>query len=211
MRTSEHIDKIAPALLLAQSGIKAAIKNSENPHFRSSYADFGAIVDACRESLIKSGIVVIQSPGGDGQVVTMTTRLLHTSGQWIEGEFSVRPTKTDPQGCGSAVTYMRRYSLASMVGIVTEDDDGNAASAPVPTSTPAQRPAPKQAPATGRAVLAEAVRKWSGVKPEDERDAMLSVKKAAGITSKAASDDEIAKMLAFVEANKNKKFEEVCK
>ena len=109
------------------------------------------------------------------------------------------------------MTYMRRYSLASMVGIVTEDDDGNAASAPVPTSTPAQRPAPKQAQTTGRYALAEAVRKWSGVKPEDERDAMLSVKKAAGITSKAASDDEIAKMMAFVEANKNKKFEEVCK
>jgi hypothetical protein len=53
--------------------------------------------------------------------------LMHSSGEWISGELEMTPVKSDPQGIGSAITYARRYTLASIAGIATEDDDGNAA------------------------------------------------------------------------------------
>jgi hypothetical protein len=64
----------------------------------------------------------------DGKHVTIT-RLMHSSGQWIEdGGVPLILSKDDMQGLGSALTYSRRYGLMSMVGVAPEDDDGNAAS-----------------------------------------------------------------------------------
>jgi hypothetical protein len=50
------------------------------------------------------------------------------SGEWISSTTVIPLPKNDPQGMGSAITYARRYSLCAMLGIITEDDDGNAAS-----------------------------------------------------------------------------------
>ena len=69
--------------------------------------------------------------------------LLHSSGEFISEVVTTRSQKDDPQGLGSALTYLRRYSLAAVVGVTaTEDDDGNAASTPANArvSTPAPRP-----------------------------------------------------------------------
>lgn len=129
MNTSETLDLIAPALLAAQKEINNASKDAKNPHFRSSYASLGSVIEAVKEPLNKQGISVIQSlSAGSGSGLYLNTRLLHTSGQWIEdAAFSPLP-KADPQGVGSACTYLRRYSLAAMLCITQEDDDGNAAS-----------------------------------------------------------------------------------
>lgn len=208
MQTSEALDKFAPAFVKAQAAVKSALKTSTNPHFRSNYADLSEVWSACREALAANGIGVVQSPGGDGVTVTMTTRLLHDSGQWVEGTMGVKPSKADPQGCGSAVTYTRRYALASMVGVVTEDDDGNAASAPVPTNTPAQRSAPSSNGVGKRKELTDSVREWSGVAPEDVASAMSSIKRKCGIKTAKASDEDVETMLAFVKANRSKAFEE---
>lgn len=129
MEMSEQINELAAALAKAQGNIKGAAKDADNPFFKSKYADLASVWEACRDELSKNNIAVIQTPhtddAGNCHVVTMLT---HASGQWVRDTFSLAPTKADPQGYGSAITYMRRYALAAIVGVAPEDDDGNAAS-----------------------------------------------------------------------------------
>jgi len=130
MTYSEQINELATALAKAQSQIEGAKKDKKNPHFKNDYADLASVWDACREALTGNGLSVAQSAesSGDGGY-GVTTMLLHVSGQWLTGTLYLRPTKDDPQGAGSALTYARRYGLAAMVGVAPADDDGNAASA----------------------------------------------------------------------------------
>lgn len=122
--------ELATAMAKAQGQIKTALKDSKNPHFKSSYADLTSVWDACREALTKNGFSVIQRTDFDaGGEVWLETMLLHSSGEHIASRYPLRPAKQDPQGYGSAITYARRYCLAAIVGVVAdEDDDGNAAS-----------------------------------------------------------------------------------
>ena len=115
MNTSEKIDLIAPALLAAQKEIENASKDAKNPHFRSSYASLGSVIEATKGPLNKNGIAVLQSlsEGNDG--LYLSTRLLHSSGQWLEDTAYTPLPKADPQGVGSATTYLRRYSLAALL------------------------------------------------------------------------------------------------
>lgn len=125
---SEQIHEIAAALAKAQGKIEGASKDKQNPHLKNRYADLASAWDACRAALSENGISVVQAPGdGDAGAISVTTLLMHQSGQWLEGRLSMRPAKGDPQSIGSVITYARRYSLMAMVGIAPEDDDGNAA------------------------------------------------------------------------------------
>jgi hypothetical protein len=127
MKTSDKIDLISAALLAAQREVENASKDAKNPHFKNSYASLGSVIEATKGPLNKAGIVVLQTLGDGGDRVFLTTRLLHTSGQWIEDTASTFIAKVDPQGVGSATTYLRRYSLAAFLCITQEDDDGEAA------------------------------------------------------------------------------------
>ncbi|MES2347869.1 MAG: ERF family protein [Pseudomonadota bacterium] len=128
MNSSPLLNELAAALAKAQAKIKGAVKDSDNPFFKSKYADLDAVWDVAREPLTSNGLSVVQFPGSDGDKVTLETVLLHSSGQWMTAPpLSVKPMKQDPQGVGSAVTYMRRYSLAAVAGITQVDDDGNTA------------------------------------------------------------------------------------
>lgn len=128
MITSESIKAIAPALLKAQKAITFAAKDAKNPHFKSSYASLPSVIDALKGALNDNGIVFIQTTSpSDSGMMNLTTRLLHETGEWIEDTATVPLPKADPQGYGSAVTYARRYSLAAMMGLYQDDDDGNAA------------------------------------------------------------------------------------
>lgn len=129
MKSSDTLAALAPAFAKAQGAIEGAMKDKTNPAFRSKYADLGACWDACRDELTRNGLSVIQAPQPCEDGVTIVTRLLHASGEWIEdGGLHLPATKKDAQGFGSAMTYARRYALCAMVGIAPEDDDGNAAS-----------------------------------------------------------------------------------
>ena len=144
MKHSESIALLAGALAKAQLQIEPASKNATNPHFRSHYADLASIWDACRGPLNTNGLSIVQFPC-DGEVgrTGLCTMLLHSSGEFISEVVTTRSQKDDPQGLGSALTYLRRYALAAVVGVTaTEDDDGNAASTPVNArvSAPAPRP-----------------------------------------------------------------------
>ena len=129
MKTSESIKQLSAALLKAQRSITFASKDAKNPHFKSTYADLPAVIDAIKPALNDAGIVFLQtfSPSETG-FIAVTTRLMHETGEWIEDTATVPLPKSDPQGYGSAATYARRYSLAAITGLYQDDDDGNAAS-----------------------------------------------------------------------------------
>lgn len=115
------------ALAEAQGEIENASKNAANPHFRSKYADLAEVLNTIRPVFAKHALSLIQSPGYDGSIASVTTILAHKSGGYITGTASCVPAKSDAQGIGSATTYLRRYSAAAVAGIAQEDDDGNAA------------------------------------------------------------------------------------
>jgi len=120
----------AKAFVAAQMAAEAVTKANMNPAFKSKYADLAAVVEAVIPALNAQGIGVMQFPAFDGEFVTVTTTFLHDSGASVSSDLRLRPSKSDPQGVGSAVTYGRRYSLLAMMGAAPEDDHGNAASGP---------------------------------------------------------------------------------
>lgn len=123
---SPEIAALAEALAKAQAEIDDARTSAWNPHFRKRYADLSDVWIACRAALTKHGLSVVQLPRTNDKVVTVRTVLMHSSGQWIAGELSAPADKWTPQGIGGAVTYLRRFGLASAVGIAPrgDDDDG---------------------------------------------------------------------------------------
>jgi hypothetical protein len=129
MQTSQYITQLTKALVAFQKEVGTIKKDAVNPHFKNTYASLAAIIEAIKEPLTRNGLTYVQFPSG---VNGLTTRLMHESGEWMEETFTVTPSKNDPQGVGSAITYQRRYALGAVLGIATEDDDdGNAASGPV--------------------------------------------------------------------------------
>ncbi len=153
-RTSESLDQIAVAMVGIHNELRAIIKDSKNPHFKSKYASLDVILDTVRPILVKHGCFLTQTlTDGSSHNVTMrrkqnneetdqvietfqetsvftitaVSRCIHLSGQWIES-FSIVPVaKFDAHGLGAAQTYARRFSLASLLALATdEDDDGNA-------------------------------------------------------------------------------------
>lgn len=131
MNQSESIAKLAEALAAAQGEMHAAIRDANNPYFKSRYADLASVWEAIREPLSKHGLSVVQALCCDPallEYVVLDTRLSHSSGEWLEGRIAIKPVKNDPQAVGSAITYMRRYSLQAIAGVAADDDDGNAAS-----------------------------------------------------------------------------------
>jgi len=133
---SDSIINIAKALAEFNAEIEKIDKDGTNPHFKNQYSTLDNIIDHVKPVLAKNGLSVLQFPGGDGERITVRTMLIHTSGEYIESEpLVLRPSKNDPQGAGSAITYGRRYSLAAALSLsLGDDDDGNAASAPKPSN-----------------------------------------------------------------------------
>jgi ERF superfamily len=128
MNRSEQINELGAALAKAQHGMENAAKDKANPFFKSKYADLASVWEACRGPLSSNGLSVVQLPRFADGVVTVETILLHASGQWIGTELSAPVKEQTAQAVGSVVTYLRRYSLASMAGVAPDDDDGNAGS-----------------------------------------------------------------------------------
>jgi hypothetical protein len=128
MKTSESIKQIAEALVSAQKEIRFAAKDSTNPHFKSKYANINSVIEAVKKPLNDNGIAILQSlsPSDDNKL-HLTTRLLHSSGEWVEDTAVCPIQKQDPQGLGSAISYIRRYSISSLCALYADDDDGQSA------------------------------------------------------------------------------------
>ena len=127
---SENITDLAKVLLNVQRTVQPVTKDAENPFTKSWYASLNSVMDACRDALIENGIWLCQYPVPVEQPnsLGLVTKLTHAeSGQWQSSLAVVPLPKADPQGMGSAITYARRYALTAMLGMVTEDDDGEGA------------------------------------------------------------------------------------
>lgn len=133
---SENITELAKALLKVQTQMAPATKDAVNPFIRNRYATLNSVMDTCRSALIANGIWLTQLPMPAPDTypqghIALLTKLTHAeSGQWQASLTVVPLPKADPQGMGSAITYARRYALTSMLGMITEDDDGEAAKLP---------------------------------------------------------------------------------
>jgi len=131
MKTSEQIIEISTALAKLQGTIGQAKKDVKAYNY--FYADLAQILDLIKEAMCLNGLTVIQDTAATDVGVSVTTRILHNSGQWIETSPLVIPiAKKDAHAIGSAITYGRRYQLCALIGIAStgEDDDGAAAIKP---------------------------------------------------------------------------------
>ena len=155
MRTSESVQVISEAIVDFQSEMEAVKKGASNPFFKSKYADLPSIIEAIKPVAANQGIAILQEiiNEADG-ILICNSRIIHTSGEWIEGECPVHYEKATPQGYGSAVTYARRYGLQSILGLSAADDDGNQAEKDAAKKKPKKgtrtpvKPAPAEKPET---------------------------------------------------------------
>lgn len=136
MRHSENVAAVSKALVAAIGAMGGVRKDAQNSAFKangkaSTYATLAAVIEASRGVLSENKLCVIQGPGAvdtEAKTLTITTRIIHESGEWIETDFDMPLTKWSPHEAGSATTYGRRFALMAMLGLApVEDDDGNAA------------------------------------------------------------------------------------
>jgi hypothetical protein len=128
VRSSDTLTKISPALVAVLAELRGAVKDSKNPHFKNDYASLESVVETVRPVLASHKLGVMQGPGElNHGALTVTTRIIHESGEWIESDLQVPLVKADPQAAGSAITYARRYGLMAMLSLPALDDDGEAA------------------------------------------------------------------------------------
>lgn len=133
MNKSESLKELATALCKFQGAVEKIKKTETNPFFKSKYASLADILDVIRQPLADNGLSFVQFPKGSYGLETI---LMHSSGEWISESYEMEPTKKDPQGAGSVITYQRRYALGAILGLnIDEDDDGNKASEPRKEST----------------------------------------------------------------------------
>ena len=130
MKTSEAINELAKAMSAAQKDIKPAAKDGANPHFKSKYFTISSAWDSIRQPLTENGLTIWQDVVTGEKSVSVMTRVVHNSGQWVEfGPLSIPLMKFDAQAIGSATSYAKRYALCAAMGVVSdeEDDDGEKA------------------------------------------------------------------------------------
>lgn len=150
------MQKIASAFIKAKRAFGPVLKDKNNPHFKSKYADLESCLAAVDDACLTNGIALYQETSDDAAGVTVETVFLHESGETLRcGKLHVPAAKQDPQGYGSALTYARRYSLLAACGIAAEDDDGNAASR-------SQQPAAKLAHSKGNERLPNTAERLAG-------------------------------------------------
>ena len=135
MKTSESIIEINKALVGFHNDIKQPLKDKANPFFKSKYVPLENIAEVIDEVAPKHGLAYLQEAyTTDTGQTGVVTRLVHESGEYYETEpLVLNADKNNAQGQGSVITYARRYQLASLFGITSdEDDDGNKASENAP-------------------------------------------------------------------------------
>jgi hypothetical protein len=139
MNKSESIKNLAVALKKAQSEIGGVEFDSVNPFYKSKYASLGAVIKASKEVLANNGLTVSQPSVTNEYGVGVTTLLMHDSGEYIESTVTIPVTdqKNTAQEAGKAITYLRRYSLASILNLYSDEDiDGNSPQKPEKKSQP---------------------------------------------------------------------------
>lgn len=176
MNQTEDIKDLVAALSKAQGKMEPAKFNRINPHFKSRYADMASCMDACRDHLATNGLSILQYCETIEGELTLVTMLAHVSGQWIKSHFPLNPKDKTSQAIGSAMTYAKRYSLSSLLGIVSEeeDDDGEASQGRAPKA--ASKPAEEDTAGRIRAQIIAQVNKMDEDKVKEFRGYLTEAK-----------------------------------
>ena len=123
MNKSESIASLSKALVIASSEFKPVLMNSTNPFYKSKYADLGAVIETAKPILKNHGLAVSQLVEGENGQVGVTTLLIHESGEWLSSFVTIPVTGQNvAQEAGKAVTYLRRYALAAILGLYADED-----------------------------------------------------------------------------------------
>jgi len=184
MQRSETIKELAEALAKAQASIEGATRDTDNPFFKSKYADLGAVWDACRKPLSDNGLSIVQMPTSENGSILVETILMHSSGEWIADTLAVPVSKQDAQGYGSAITYARRYALMAAVGIAPEDDDGNGAVG----GKSASKAAPEQSSGRKKSAAAKRDGDYEAIEAEIGQTSTPDELREWGVANKARID-----------------------
>ena len=164
---SENILSLAVALSKAQKKMGAALKNAENPYYKSKYSDFKAVIDTIKEPLNENGISFLQAVEGSPENPTVETILLHESGQYFCIKTPIYCLKpNDPQAFGKGITYSKRYALQALLGLPSEDDDAEAAMNRDGKTKPATKSAP-QAQKKSNAIVEQAFFNYTTEKKDE--------------------------------------------
>jgi len=126
---SEKADLVIKSLVLAKREMGSSVKkDSTNPFHKSRYASLAAHLELCEETLDKHGLILLHTGNGSHDKPLLIATLYHVeSGQWIKSYLPLPNPKADSQGLGASITYMRRYSINSLLALTAEDDDGETA------------------------------------------------------------------------------------
>lgn len=130
MKTSDSINELAAALAKARQAIKNPVKNKtvevkprEGRAYTYSYAELPSVLDAITGPLAAEGLTIVETIAKQENHLILHTRLVHSSGQWIEGAYPIFCDMTKPQVVGGALTYGRRYAISALINIASEDDN----------------------------------------------------------------------------------------
>jgi len=178
MNKSDNIAELAKALSKAQADMSGAKKSSNNPFFKSRYADLKEVIECVKEPFADNGLSFVQFPISNDGFAGVETVIMHSSGEWISNEYMLKVSKNDPQGIGSAITYARRYALQAACGVPSEDDDGESAMGRTSKQkkAPEPKPEPKQTKTEAIELLAAAedfsklVGAWNKVSKENKKN-----------------------------------------
>jgi len=118
---SNEIGELAKALAAAQGMMDAAKKDSKGNY--GKYTTISSILEVVKDALSKNGLAVVQAPIPCDVGICLRTTLIHSSGQWISSQLTMKVDIAAPQKVGSVITYARRYALAALLGVGQEDDD----------------------------------------------------------------------------------------
>ena len=189
MNKSESITELAKALNKFQAECSGAKKDADNPFFGSKYANLEAVINCAKSALDNNGLAVSQFPLMDQGYAGVETILMHSSGEWISNTLLLACKKQDPQAMGSAITYARRYAYQSVLGIPSEDDDGEKSMSRNQAPVKQQAPAPVQYQRISPAQATELMT----IAQSKSKAGVDSVMKGAKISDIALKDYEPAK------------------
>lgn len=128
MKQSESTNKLFEGFAKFRAQVKQPVKAADNPYFNSKYVTLEGVMQSIDTALPGTGLAYCQLVENCQDGVSVSTLITHSSGEWMMvGPLTLAPVKRNPQGYGSAITYAKRYQLASVFGISGDvDDDGNA-------------------------------------------------------------------------------------
>ena len=148
MTKSETITHLATALAKAQAEMPVANFDATNPFLKSKYASLGAVIQASRPILAKHKLSLVQFPISDAAGIGVESILTHESGEFVAERIVIPLTeekgKTKVQCAGSTLTYLRRYSWASILGMYSDEDSDGSSPVQAFTPKPAALPPPPQ-------------------------------------------------------------------